>query len=661
MYKKFIIPGIVVFFLSGCKAVVPKIPEAPPRAVAISAHEISLAWEPAVLEGPVRYWIFPMEVEYFHGYESLEDYAGKRNAEKAVSRMNKEETRETSTTLDGLISGTEYYITIAAVNERNMAYSLYPRLEVSTKTLEAQREADARRAEDALRAASIIKYPRVPKAAAMMEYPEYHSFIYRYERMRDDQLPLLEESVKKHGLNVDIANSQSLNSAGYGLYEKKDYAEAVRFFREAAYVYPANVYAHYNLACTLSLLRDSIWADPAAQMSYFHDSNRDYYATKYRLYEPDDNYFNQADNDELCRNEIFEHLTLACLLDRQYLEKAPIDRDLAGLHNTLRFKRLMENISTGQGKIIYGVWYSLQGLMKESYFMLDGSMSHILPNDRPGMQFADFEYYADAAIDKFTDEVIQSRSSAEYTFAQSLTGYEGFDHGGGDQPTNQWDFENGRLIIYSHMLIRGHITPEPSPWPGPSNDFRYFKDVLKVREDSLAVLPLDNDKVYINIYTSPYRYMMDDNREALAASLDGLDIGTINTLAALAVIHDRREALDLLLSSRPETDKDKLVLLTCVFAKYNIFSNFEGGAYGFDMDRFVREQGTAMFNHAAASGNVAFFETLYNRYFNKVIAGLSNQRLREFKERLWWWSDETGNIAMNRLMHNIREGKYNGN
>jgi hypothetical protein len=54
--------------------------------------------------------------------------------------------------------------------------------------------------------------------------------------MRDEQLVLLEGSMVQYGLEVDMGNSRSLNSAGYGLYEKKNYAGAVRFFREAAYV-----------------------------------------------------------------------------------------------------------------------------------------------------------------------------------------------------------------------------------------------------------------------------------------------------------------------------------------------------------------------------------------------------------------------------------------
>jgi hypothetical protein len=499
-------------------------------------------------------------------------------------------------------------------------------------------------------------YYKIP----IKETPEYHSFIYRYERMREEQLDLLVASVTQYGLTVDMTSSQSLNSAGYGLYEKKDYAGAVRFFREAAYVDINNVYAHYNLACSLSLLRDSIWADPEARMDYHHNFNADYYAVKYRLYEPDDNYFCQADNDEICRNEIFEHLALACLQDRQYLAKAPADPDLVGVSNTLRFKRLRKNIQTGKGAKLYGVWYSPHGLMKESYFMLDGSISHILPNDRPGMQFADFEYYEDFFINTFTDEVIQSRTSQEYTFAQFPTGYEGFDTGGIDCITQQWDWENGQLIVYSVFIISDGFKLQVSlDAIAPEFDFRYFKDVLKVWEDSLTVLSIEKGKEYIHIYTPPYRYVMDDDRAAL--SVAEYDDETINTLAALALIHDRRDILDVLMSRKDSIDMNHQVLLSCLFAKTDFFMQFESGAWGFDIQQFLAESGTALFNYAAASGNVSFFETLYAKYFNRVTLSLSNQRMSEFKEGLWSWSNKTSNNTMNRIMHNIQEGKYNGN
>jgi hypothetical protein len=267
--------------------------------------------------------------------------------------------------------------------------------------------------------------------------------MYRYERIRDEQLPLLEASMVQYGLTVDMENSQSLNSAGYGLYEKKDYAGAVRFFREAAYVDISNVYAHYNLACSLSLLRDSIWADPKKEMSYDMGIFTDHYAAVYQLYEPDDTYYDQPKSDEICRQEIFDHLALACLLDGRYLEKAFADQDLAGLRNTLRFKRLMETISAGAGKEVYGIWYIPGQQFKACYFMLDGSIQGVLPNDRFGTNL-----YMPLFYDEFKARVKISETTGNFT--DQITGYEGFYSGGGGltKETYQWGQEGSFLVFY---------------------------------------------------------------------------------------------------------------------------------------------------------------------------------------------------------------------
>jgi hypothetical protein len=459
-----------------------------------------------------------------------------------------------------------------------------------------------------------------------------------------------------------MADSQSLNRAGYGLYEKKDYAGAVRFFREAAYIDPAYVYPHYNLACSLSLLRDSIWADPAAQMDYHHNFNLDYYAARYQLYEPDDNYFSQIDNDEICRNEIFEHLTLACLLDRQYLTKAPADQDLAGLHNTLRFKRLMENIQSGKGTEIYGIWYSPQGLMKESYFMLDGSMSHILPNDRPKTRFVEFWYYEGKAINKIPDKdtIIQERSSAEYTFARRPTGYECFDNTGGKNYTNQWDFEDTQLIIYSQIIIQDSIKLSISPDASytPENDYLLFKDILKVNQRDLDSLPLDNGNEYVNLYAVPYRFVMTDDLAALEAYLQNNETDAFNTLASVALIHDRTAILDRL-AARQEVDLNRLFLLSCLYAKTELLTRLENGAYGFDVERFFNENDTILFKYASASGNATLFKLLYSKYYQTVINNLSDKK--SFLQELISWHFITGDNQMYDLIDSIREGKYNGN
>jgi hypothetical protein len=654
--EKFVLFGIFSLFFPGCKAEAPVLPGSAPQAVEVKSDEVTVSWDPAVLEEhyEVRYRVIRVEDEA--AYQKLAAGVGKWVAKTGRVRSDFFfYPYKTTVILKSLMPGEEILVAVLAVSGETYAYSVYPLLKVRTLTVEEE----SQKKRDRLLGKSL--YPRIPNAITRMEYPEYHSFIYRYERIRDEQMELLEESVTQYGLKVDMANSQSLNSAGYGLYEKKDYAGAVRFFREAAYADPSNVYPHYNLACTLSLIRDSIWADPDANMDYHHDYNEDYYATKYSLYEPDDNYFGQADNDEICRNEIFEHLTLACLLDQKYPGKASDDQDLAGIQSTLRFTRLMENIQTGKGKQLYGIWYNTQGLMKESYFMLDGSMSHILPNNRLKTHFADFEFYADEYIDKIGDEIIQSRSPRKYKFSQLTTGYEGFDTGGGDSVTNQWDWEDRWLVVYSLRIIRDYskavIMYDTAT--SPEFDFWYFKDVLKVREDSLSVIPMEEGTEYINIYRPPYRYVMENNAGLLAGEI--YDLKTVNTLAALAVIHDRLELLDMLINRYEDIDLNRLFLLSCLYVKSDLFTRLENGAYGFDVDSFLAQDGTALINYAAASGNVPLFESIYAKYYQKIIDGLSDRQARDFKERIWGWSDITSNRIMNNIVRSVREGKYNGN
>jgi hypothetical protein len=480
--------------------------------------------------------------------------------------------------------------------------------------------------------------------------------------MRDEQLALLEASIAQYGLSVDMKDSQSLNSAGYGLYERKDYANAIRFFREAAYVDPSNVYPHYNLACSLSLIRDSIWADPEAEMDYHHDRNQDYYAIKYHLYEPDDNYYEQIDNDQICRNEIFEHLTLACLLERQYLTKAPTDRDLAGVHNTLRFKRLMENIQTGKGVEVYGIWYSPQGLMKESYFMLDGSMSHILPNDRPEAQFVEFRY--SKYNDDIFDAIIESRSSVERNFDQLTTGYEYFDSGSSPGIPNQWEYENSQLIIYSQIINKDYkkLMIGAGAGSSPKFNYRYIKDVIK-SSDYTKSIPLDKDNKYINVYAVPYRFVVEDDIESLAEWLKNQSPETVNTLATLALIHDRVEILDMLIEREHEDiDLNHLFLLSCLFAKTELLTRLENGAYGFDVEEFLKQHGTTLISYAFASGNVPLFELIYSKYYQKVIMDFSIniKDSLTFNNLIWRWVGITGYDEMIDIAIDIEEGKYNG-
>jgi hypothetical protein len=450
-----------------------------------------------------------------------------------------------------------------------------------------------------------------------------------------------------------MANSQSLNSAGYGLYEKKEYAEAVRFFREAAYVDPANAYPHYNLACTLSLIRDSIWADPAGQMRYDNIYNKDYYADVYQLYEPESNYnyyAHQPRNDELCRNELFEHLTLSCLQNRNYLKKAPVDPDLAGVRNTLRFKRLMENLRTGEEHGAYGIWHVPEQMMKACYFMLDGSMQDRLPNDRPGTDCY-IPFY-----ENYEARLVSVQTTG--TFTGQITGYEGFAWLSPHE-TYQWGQEGLHLVFYT-VTVEGNPANENLSSKKPDYDYTVYRHVTDIEMHNMASFRLDEGYEYLRMTLPPYSFILLNDSAGLRQYLVGStpDARTLNALAVNALIYDRADTLDWLLATYPEIDRGLIFLRSCLYVKHDIFTALEGGSYGFDIDTFIEEQGAAMFNHAAASGDAAFFETLYAKYFDRVVAPLSEQDARHFKEGLFNWSDTTGNIALFDILLAIERGKY---
>jgi hypothetical protein len=664
--RKIIAYGIFAFCFSGCGAKAPILPGTAPRAVDIWANEATISWEPAVLEGhEIKYRVIRLDSD--KQYQELAAGAGKPDGKESYYSSEKD-ISETTVRVKGLGSGYENTIAVLAISQQNLVYSVYPLLKLKTLSIKEQRQRRTDRlleeAMGELKAGAVRKYPRIPNAITRMEYPEYHSFIYRYERIRDEQLALLEESIGQYAFSVDLKNSRSLNSAGYGLYERQDYANAVRFFREAAYIDPSYVYPHYNLACTLSIIRDSIWADPEAGMDYHHDFNGDYYAVKYSLYEPDDNYFDQADNDEICRNEIFDHLALACLLDKQYPEKAPADRDLAGVHNTLRFRRLMENLRTGNGAGIYGIWYDPENVMKETFFMRDGSIMHILPNDRPSYE-SPVAYHNNYRTYHIYQDFIQGRTKKEYRFDDLITGYEGFISDSGGSRTAQWDYKDDQFIINNQILEVDYykLGIAPGPYRPLKFDYTYYEDTyFRNYKDSLETKPsassmsIDADNKYINIYAPPYRFVLDDDIAPLTKWLKDHGPETANILAALALIYDRSAILDWLITHEDSVALNRLFLLSHLYVKPDLITRLENGAYGFNVDNFREKMD--LLRYAVVSGNVPLFKMAYAKYYQAVKDFLINTD--DFNQSLISRCFVTGNNQMYDIMTSIQKGTYNG-
>jgi formylglycine-generating enzyme required for sulfatase activity len=127
--KKLLLFGIALCF-SGCKAEAPIVPGTAPRADEIKEHEITVSWEPAMLESghEIKYRIFTTWDE--GTYLKLAADAGKRKTDQSHYRAD--DIEETSITLKNLAPERENYITVIAINQDNLVYSVYPPLEVRT-------------------------------------------------------------------------------------------------------------------------------------------------------------------------------------------------------------------------------------------------------------------------------------------------------------------------------------------------------------------------------------------------------------------------------------------------------------------------------------------------------------------------------------------------
>jgi hypothetical protein len=163
-------------------------------------------------------------------------------------------------------------------------------------------------------------------------------------RSKAEKMFNYEEEMKellKYGLIVDMASSQSLNRAGYGLYEKKEYAEAARFFREAAYVDISNVYAHYNLACSLSLLKDGLSKKFGRRKDLLGNGEAEALVKTYKLYndifEFEYGPVNENHAEVMIYDELYDHLTLAVLQSEVYISKSQKDEDLKFVQKQQRF------------------------------------------------------------------------------------------------------------------------------------------------------------------------------------------------------------------------------------------------------------------------------------------------------------------------------------
>ncbi len=149
--------------------------------------------------------------------------------------------------------------------------------------------------------------------------------IFDYYKNRNEQLVLLDKYIEVKGITVNRRSSESLNSAGFAAYEKKEYVDAVRFFREAMFYNATNRYAHYNLACCLSLLLSQ------------NGDNENAIKT-YNLYPS-----NSASVQTMLYDELYDNLAATFELSETHIEKSQTDSDLLFIRNQERFHNLIKS------------------------------------------------------------------------------------------------------------------------------------------------------------------------------------------------------------------------------------------------------------------------------------------------------------------------------
>lgn len=447
--------------------------------------------------------------------------------------------------------------------------------------------------------------------------PEYHSFIFAYERMREEQLVLLKEYIKNNGISVDITNSESLNREGYKIYGKRDYIGAIRFFREAAYLDPTNVYPHYNLACCLSLLKSQLskeYGKVTGTNSY--NENNDL-IKKYKLYFDDKNGIsNESFPRTMLYDELYDNLTLTFLLSKEHIQKSQNDSDLIFIRNQERFKNLISNVTTGRINSVYGCWYVNLYQCQVIYFMLDQRLSlkeYKGEYEQIGLYFANTETIN--AV-KYEEDI------------SDFLGYPINFSGGGNKQFSLFDVQDNNLLERACNIIL------ESPAYISIESIQVYTSILPYNMNNEYELILFND------YSSTYRnktelikfthpILIDLEKNSL--SQKNISNETIESLLWVAAITNNMNVLKNILESvnNPKVliDSSSALLFAAKQGNKEAVNLFiEYGAdvtITFNFNGYNRSN-IGLLRLVLASGNKELFYELYNKY--KDILAVTNEQ-----------------------------------
>ena len=150
---------------------------------------------------------------------------------------------------------------------------------------------------------------------------------------------------------ADRAESKSLNAKGYGLYKEGQFDEALKMFRLSVKVDPTYGQAHYNIACTLGVIR--MKEGPCG----LH---------------------------EIYKDDILKHLLLTLKYMPSKRSKMLTDPDLRPVHDTFGWQVILKRSTTNTADVIeilsaiswYGPSPGAYGPMSGFDFQKNGSVKY---------------------------------------------------------------------------------------------------------------------------------------------------------------------------------------------------------------------------------------------------------------------------------------------
>lgn len=213
------------------------------------------------------------------------------------------------------------------------------------------------------------------------ELPEY-VYMKVFWESRGQYWPTIEELSEKHGLKYEEINAETLNSAGYELYEKEQYPNAIALFRYAVLDDPEYSYAHYNLACSAALAIEDILEifegegsfNSVIQQMELTDIKEPYSRENLLdLYKNSMSITDYFDLPYYLLDEVFNQLAVSFFLNSDYIAKSQTDPDLKIIQSMERFKYLINYAKEDYFWPFYGYFTVVGSKWSGNCFtMLDG-------------------------------------------------------------------------------------------------------------------------------------------------------------------------------------------------------------------------------------------------------------------------------------------------